>query len=129
SVRGSGPFDFGHEPVRDTSRPALLSRPVPLRPRTLDAGGERVPPEIFLLSLRWWPAPVHRRELRLDGRLSGIGDPRATLQDAPCAGTSGRASAARHASAETWDADDPGTAIAKSRMVHGFDGWGQISAD
>src|SRR5262245_53083799 len=47
-----GPHDFVDKPVPDAPRRKVLSRSFSLRSRTLDAGSERIAPEIFILSIR-----------------------------------------------------------------------------
>src|SRR5207247_9246474 len=112
-----GALDPDHEPVGDAPRPALLSGAVPLRSRTLRAGGARGAPEVRLLPVRRRAARVHRRVVRLDGRDPRAGDDRRALQAAPGARRPRRAAAADHAPSALRHADDRRTERLKTTDV------------
>src|SRR5215469_80793 len=56
------------QPIHPGPHTRVLSRPAPLRPRSLHPGELRHAPPLRLLSLRGRQPPMHRRKLRLDGR-------------------------------------------------------------
>ena len=79
-VQIAAKIDLHRQPLRHAARSALVSGSRTFRPRALDSGSARGPPEIFLFSVRRRRAGLHRRTIRVDGRRASTGHAGAEME-------------------------------------------------